>query len=374
MTYLEFKQAVYSLIRDDDPSDEQAAQAGAEYVKGKIAREVDKDILLAKSYMDSYSTMRFNLLGYESTYDDAQYAAAVKEFLTVDSDRAGLELYLPRIISVARQDQEGMKATVENLIRQGMLDLMSHIDNYRISRRSCYELADSVTVGNASRLRMPADAAPQDILYIRNIDELVPGTYVEEDLVLSNGKVYKVVIGGTLTEEEIGDGLTASTDTWEVSYTCDCSNSVGVLAPQQVLGSVTFRYLGEEYAFRKQVQVYPWEDRTDLESTPVSKATKLPPSAAIDPTGYSVYVWPKLDADHRYEITWTGILHDFNDGDTVTFDEMACQAVANYVRGHLLKMIDDRAGATLAGQIYVSQRSLLFANSKEKSRFRYSRG
>lgn len=372
MTYLEFKTLVYSLIRDDDPSDEAAAQAGAEYVKAKIVREVDKDILLAKSYTDSYQASRFNLLGYVSTYDDAEYMDAVKEYLTVDADRAGIELFLAAQIKNARQDQEGLAPTVEALIRQGVLDLMSHIDNYRIQRRSCYNLADSVEVGNASRLRLPGDGAVQDIWYIRIVEELAAGIYEADDLVLSNGRVYKVITGGELLEGDIGDGLQTGPDTGVVESVCDC-NSVGILQPTETLGALTFRYLGEEYAFRKEVQSYPWHKRVDLEATPVSRSTSLPPSAAVDPQGYSVYCWPKLDADHKYEVTWSGILFDFNDGDVITCDEMAAQAVAEYVRGHLLKMANDRLAANMSAQMYVGQRALLWANGKEKRSVKYFR-
>lgn len=372
MTYLEFKEIVYSLIRDDDPSDENAALAGAEYVKAKIAREVDKDLPLAKSYLDSYKASRFNLLGYQSTYNDTEYEEAVKELLTVDADRAGLESFLAATIKLARQDQEGLAPTVDNLIRQGMLDLMSYIDNYRIQRRSCFLVDDVVQVGNASRMRLPSDGAVQDIWYVRIVDELVPGTYEEDDLVLSNSRVYKVTVGGAITEEEIGDGLTTGPDTGVVNSVCDC-NSVGILQPEETLGSLTFRYLGEEYEFRKEVQSYPWSKRVDLEATPISRAPKLPPSAAVDPQGYSIYAWPKLDTLHRYEITWSGILHDFNDGDTVTFDEMSAQAVADYVRGHLLKMMDERQASTMSGQLYISQRALLYTNNKEKRIVKYFR-
>ena len=375
MTYLEFKRIVYSLIVDDDPSDEGAALAGAEYVKAKIAREVDKDLLLHKSYWESYQDQRLSLLGYISSYTDAQYADAVKELLTVDSDRGGLEAFLAASIQNARQDQEGLATTVENLIRSAVLDLMSHIDNYRIQRRSCYNVADAVQLGNASRFRMPDGAAPQDIFYVEDIAELVPGVYAEEDLVQSNDRVYKVIIGGTILEADIGAGLTTGETDVVISggcCSCDC-NSNGILQPNEVMGGVTFRYLGEIYEFRKEVQSWPWQHRTALEATPVSKSSTLPPSVAIDPQGYSFYAWPKVDADHHYEVTWSGILFDFNDGDTITADEMAAHAVANYVRSHLLKMRDDRLGAQLAAQAYQSQRSLLFANGREKRSVKYSR-
>ena len=375
MTYLEFKRIVYSLIVDDDPSDEMAASAGAEYVKSKIAREVDKDLLLAKSYWESYQAQRLSLLGFISSYTDLQYSAAVKELLTVDADRSGIEQYLAGQIKNARQDQEGLAPTVENLIRSALLDLMSHIDNYRIQRRSCYYLADAVQLGNASRFRIPDGAAMQDIFYVEDVEELVPGVYVEGDLVRSNDRVYKVIVGGTILEADIGSGLTTGEADVVVSSvgccSCDC-NANGILQPTEVMGGVTFRYLGEYYEFRKEVQSWPWQHRTALEATPISKTAKLPPSAAIDPQGYSFYAWPKLDTGHHYEVMWSGILFDFHDGDTITADEMAAHAVANYVRSHLLKMRDDRLGAQLAAQAYQSQRSLLYANGREKRSVKYS--
>lgn len=374
MTYLEFKRIVYSLIVDDDPSDEMAASAGAEYVKAKIAREVDKDLLLAKSYWESYQAQRLSLLGFVSSYTDPQYSDAVKELLTVDSDRGGLESFLAAQIKNARQDQEGLAPTVENLIRSAVLDLMSHIDNYRIQRRSCYHVDDAVQLGNASRFRIPDGAAIQDIFYIEDVEELIPGVYAEGDLVRSNDRVYKVTIGGTILEADIGDGLnTVDTDVVVSAVgccNCDC-NANGILQPTEVMGGVTFRYLGEYYEFRKEVQSWPWQHRTALEATPVSKTASLPPSAAIDPQGYSFYVWPKVDSTHHYEVTWSGILFNFNDGDTITADEMAAHAVANYVRSHLLKMRDDRLGAQLAAQAYQSQRSLLYANGREKRSVKY---
>ena len=66
-------------------------------------------------------------------------------------------------------------------------------------------------------------------------------------------------------------------------------------------------------------------------------------------------------------------MRKFNDGDTITADEMAAHAVANYVRSHLLKMRDDRLGAQLAAQAYQSQRSLLYANGQEKRSVKYFR-
>lgn len=374
MTYLEFKRIVYSLIVDDDASDEGAALAAAEYVKSKIAREVDKDLLLAKSYWESYQDMRLSLLGYVSSYDDNQYRSAVYELLTVDADRAGIESFRDRQITNARQDQEGLATTVENLIRSALLDLMSHIDNYRIQRRSCYNLADAVQVGNASRFRIPDGAAMQDIFYVEDVADLIPGVYAEGDLVRSNDRVYKVTTGGTILEADIGTGLqTGETEVVaSLGSGCGC-NSGGILQPTETMGGVSFRYLGEYYSFRKEVQSWPWQHRVALEATPISKATYLPPSASVDPQGYSLYVWPKVDADHHYEVVWSGILFDFNDGDTITADEMAAHAVANYVRSHLLKMRDDRMGAQLAAQAYQSQRSLLYANGREKRSVKYSR-
>ena len=67
-----------------------AIQAVADYAKSQIVREVDADLPLRQSYLNSYREAKVRLAGYTITSNFATVLAAVKTRITVDGNRDGI--------------------------------------------------------------------------------------------------------------------------------------------------------------------------------------------------------------------------------------------------------------------------------------------
>lgn len=83
----------------------------------------------------------------------SQFVALVNGMLTVDSDRSGVETY--------RLAQ----------IRQGVIQLQTLIDGYRLNHETVYDPSDFVTEGHASRGVKPPQSANIEVSYCKLVED-----------------------------------------------------------------------------------------------------------------------------------------------------------------------------------------------------------
>ena len=165
-TWADFKTLVRSLLTDGQRCDEVYTQAVAAFVKSRMEREFNNDLELAASYLQEYVLLRNRLLGYQSALDDAALTTSVNVLITVDADRQGTDAYRTAAIAEARLDLEGVSATVENLIRQGTIDVQSAVDIYKCGQETTLLSGDLTPEGKASKGTLPAMAQLRDAYWV----------------------------------------------------------------------------------------------------------------------------------------------------------------------------------------------------------------
>jgi hypothetical protein len=119
LTWLQFKAEVKKSLTDVTATDDLFASACSAYVKAAISREVDHDLLLAKSYDNEYRDMRKRLLGYSTALAvGSTLDTAVKTLLPVDSQREGIQSYLTQIIKNGYQEITGLSNFIDKAMKE----------------------------------------------------------------------------------------------------------------------------------------------------------------------------------------------------------------------------------------------------------------
>src|SRR5690606_33381553 len=80
--------------------------------------------------------------------------------------------------------------------------------------------------------------------------------YAVDALVVSNGRLYKVVVGGTLDEGELGGGLHG--------HDLEDSTESNDETDTETLGSLTFEFVSNRTSCRWRMNPYPYKHRADL--------------------------------------------------------------------------------------------------------------
>jgi hypothetical protein len=65
---------------------------------------------------------------------------------------------------------------------------------------------------------------------------------------------------------------------------------------------------------------------------------------AIDPLGYTFFVYPEVTEGWVLSLTWDGLKLDFQDGEETPFTEEAAGAVAEYVKAKIAREVDRDIG------------------------------
>jgi hypothetical protein len=172
-------------------------------------------------------------------YKWEQFRAEVGALLTVDSNRLGGGDF------------------VSLMVRQGCINLQSHIQKYRLSNESLLLPGDFIQEGKAARAVLPEDAVLTGISLIKLNDD---GSFNRYDCVKHD---------------------------WKLRH------------------ELTFGY------------------------TPLNDGN---PRYAIDPEGYTFYIYPALEDGMMLALNWNGIKVDYRDDEEVPFDEGAVMAVAEFVK------------------------------------------
>lgn len=183
-------------------------QAITLYVKGELARLVERDTERYRSFNSDYNQLRFRLLGFStddlgSPPSDAQVEDDVRDRLGTDASRLGAQDMINDLIRTARQqikdfydtclalttaaqgdldhygswmddvigrgiaELQALYVFVDNHIRQVVIDLQRYIPHYTIGHETIYGQDDVVADCYASRGSLPegAQAVQAYILY-----------------------------------------------------------------------------------------------------------------------------------------------------------------------------------------------------------------
>lgn len=116
------------------------------------------------------------------------------------------------------------------------------------------------------------------------------------------------------------------------------------------------------------LQPYSWGNRYDLVcGNP--RITNSQFFIAIDPWGQQFTVFPMVSNNHQISLTWQGVKEAFNVDDATPFGYDVVECVGLFVKAKIARLVDhDLAeyGSYMAE--YVRRRSLLYADSRERSR------
>lgn len=358
-TYVQFQNNVLDRMSEVPATDDQFGMACALYVKSFLSREVDHDLLMAKSYMDSYKSLRRRLLGYQTTLTPGtSLDPVVRTYLPVDNTRQGVQTLITQLILNSYQDAQGLGPFLQRAFQEAVIDIQTLIPCYRVTETTSYDTATTSNVGGLSRGQLPFSAQIYEAYYLYMVPALAELTpYLPGAEVSSNGRTYMVLQGGELSTGTLGSGL----------QTTDGS--------VEALGGVTFVFRYFEPYLRSYMKQLDWHERYELDKLKTgSKSRRYPAYIAIDPDSFSFYAWPQLDANHVYQLNWTApTVFGFQNTDIVPFDSNVEAAVAEYIWAKYYMTVDQDANqAAKHGATYGVMRSKLYAECMAKRRVMYT--
>ena len=331
MTFTQFRDATLACFNPSaqgSAREEAAIEAVALLVKSQIVREVDSDLERAKSYLNSYREAKLRLAGYTITSNFATVKAGVVTRLTVDGARAPLSDssgYNDKNIQQAIDDFNGTATMFDQLLTTAAVEIQRHVPGYHPSQVSLYKKGDAgVTIdGFVSRITFSNAGIVRRVWRGTLYDALVANTaYDVDDLVQSNGRVYKCVTAGT-SANPLGAGL-VSTD-----------------GEDETTGTAVFNYFSPlDYRLMDPV---PWWDRFRLQQDEPCVVGLW----TINRPGTEIWVYPATEDDTSIMVEWEGFKSSFAGSDSTSFDQPCAQYAAQFIRGMLQKdLLEDSRAAS----------------------------
>lgn len=300
--------------------EEAAIQAVADYVKSQIVREVDADLPLRQSYLNSYREAKVRLAGYTLTSNFATVLSAVKTRITVDAARDGIAEtggFNEKMVQQGMDDLNGAATLFSAHLVDAVIEIQRKVHCYQSPFESTYKKGDGGVVidGYVSKITLPAAFELNAVRYGTRHASLAANTaYAADAKVLSNGRVYICTTPGT-SANPLGAGLTVTDGT------------------EQLSGTAGFKlYSATDYQVASAVS---WASRYSL----LQNGACVTPLFAINPQGTELWVYPALDDDHEIRLDYEALKLSFADGDSVPFDQQCEMAAAHYVRAMLLTHI-----------------------------------
>lgn len=346
-----------------------AYMAIADFVRSEVIRTVESDLPLAKSYKDSYLNRKLDLAGYTIVGDFATVRAGIADHLAVYEDMAAVADLVDNLCQRGIDDLNGAATTFDAALVEFAVDMQRTIDYYRSRHTTYYTPEDFGENGLASLAALPEGARPYRFVYQNYYPALVEEVaYAADDYVQSNGRVYVVVTGGTLSAGQLGSGLTSEDP--------DAT---------ETLGSLVFQYQENPACFAAGMEPYPWKTREMLscrgcgQLTDADVADYTPDQFiamrstaylyALEPRGFAFWVTPKVRDYWQVQLEWDGLKTSFADEDTVLFGPLEARAAAYYIRSVLSRIITESPqAANTALAMYASERKRLWQLRDEQKR------
>lgn len=310
-TYGEWREVVLAVYNGGEATRSQVLTAIKDGTKAIMARDTEGDLQLSRSYRDRFDEAKVQLAGAAIDDDDAIVIAAIRALMPVEADTDALSVALDNAITTARDDFNQATRKFDEYLLQAVKEIQSHVAFYQVRQLTPIVLNGEGVIPEAfySRFTLPEGARVQQLWYGKYYPALEAGVPVEDgDFVVSNGRVYKVITGGTPTEYDVADGLTTTDGT------------------DEELSDMVFRY----YAPDRDVPVrkLDWTERKAMRGGDAARGPCYTQAEESD----ELWLYPGLDADHRFDLEWVGIADEFEASDEVTFDRLAAEAAAHYVR------------------------------------------
>lgn len=335
-TYEDWSAQVATAYRGGDATRAQLLTAIKDGARAIMVRDTESDLPLAKSYEDRFRRAKVALAGMRDSETLSATVEAVRELMPVDADTDAHSENLDNAIETVRAEIETFADRYDALMVEAAIELQRHVPFYQVRQLATYlKDGDGVTnSGYISRVALPADARVQQVWYGKYYEALAEGEeYEADDIVVSNGRLYVVLTGGTLAEDELGVGLLTTDFT------------------EEELGDLTFRYYGPVRDW--PVRHLDWPRRQAMAAGQISEG----PCYTMPDQQDQLWFYPVLDETHRFDLEYVGVAQTFEDDDVVTFDKVAAKAAANYIRGIFAQGEENDARAA-AGYLAIYQRSI----------------
>lgn len=330
-TYADWLEDVGIAYRGGEPSASEILLCIKDGVRGIMARDIESDLPLAKSYRDSFDRALVKLAGARSADDAATIKASIRALMPVDDDTDAMGGALDNAILACQEQLNGMADQYERFVQEAAIELQRHVPFYQVRQLATYT-HDTAGISNTafySAVALPEGARVANVWHGEYHPALAEGEELEDgDIVVSNGRLYIVVTGGTLAAYELGDGLT-STD-----------------GEDEELGDLTFQYY--EPARDYPARFLPWARRHEM----VAGRLSAGPFWTMPPEADEVWFYPVLTEGYRFDLDYVAVAQDFQGTDTVTFDRVAAKGAAQYVRGIFAQDSGDLRGAQAALAIF----------------------
>jgi hypothetical protein len=310
MTFAEWRTLVQSAYQGGEPTQASLLRAVTDGARAVLVRDVESDLQLAKSYRDSARAGMVKMAGTRITTDLAATIVIVKGLMPIDNDTVANLAILENAIEAAFDDVNAMADKWDAYLLQCAIDLQRHVPFFQVRQITTFleDTAGVTTEGFVSRVALPEGARIQNLTYGHYYALLEPDVELEvDDKVVSNGRVYKVIVGGTLTSYDIGAGLT-STD-----------------GDDETLGDLIFQYYRPERDW--PVRQMDWSARNRLAAGEFSGGAAY----CFPPQSDELWLYPALNEDHRFDLEWVGVVENFEDDDEVLFDRTAAEAAAQFI-------------------------------------------
>ena len=332
MTFEAWRTLVKAVYQGGEPTHAAQMRLVADGARGVLVRDIEGDLPLSKSYLNSFREGKVKLAGTRIVDSIAAVIIEVSGLMPIEADTAAATAILENAITTAYDDVNGAADKWDAHLLEAAHELQVQVPFFHVRQTTTY-LVDTAGVTNEgfiSRVALPATARIQQVTYGHYYAALESDTtYVAEDRVVSNGRVYEVVTGGTVTAYEVGVGLVSA----------DGEN--------ETLGDMVFKYYDGERDW--PVREMEWSVRNRLKAGDFSGG----PVYCFPPESDEIWFFPILDATHRFDLDWVGIAATFADVDEVTFDQTAAEAAAHYIRSMMLATeLDDAKNAAVSMSLF----------------------
>lgn len=326
MTFAQWRTLVVAVYQGGTTTHAFQMRICADGARSITVRDVESDLVLSKSYQNSHMAGLVKGAGTPITDDIAAVIAEVRGLMPLDADTPAISAIVDNAITTAYDGINTLAIKFDALLIQVMIDLQRHVPFYQVRQETVYLDGESGVThdGFIDRVALPEFARIQQVWYGHYYAALAAGAYEAGDRLTSNGRVYQVVDGGTITGDEIGDGLTSTN------------------GENETLGNLIFRYREGEREF--PVRNITWGQRNVLRAG----NTSVGPMYAFPPESDELWLYPALDAVHQFRLEWVGVAEVFADEDDVLFDQTAAEAAAHYIKAKIYEseLDDSRTAAT----------------------------